>query len=77
MGKRDWSYPPRRRSQSVLGFLLKNGPGKFPSASAFGMQVVWCNRYGQMRERLPGSPDREIKSLAELPGLVAPRKWPR
>src|SRR5262249_8052827 len=40
------------------------------AASAFGMQVVWCNRYGQMRERLPGSPDREIKSLAELPPLV-------
>lgn len=40
------------------------------AASAFGMEVVWCNRYGQMRERLPGSPDREIKSLAELPDLV-------
>lgn len=40
------------------------------AASAFGMQVVWCNRYGQRRERLPGAPDREIKSLAELPALV-------
>lgn len=40
------------------------------AASAFGMQVVWCNRYGQPRERLPGSPDREVKSLAELPRLV-------
>ena len=40
------------------------------AASAFGMQVVWCNRYGQRRERLPGSPDREINSLAELPALV-------
>jgi 2-haloacid dehalogenase len=40
------------------------------AASAFGMQVVWCNRYGQRRERLPGAPDREISSLAELPGLV-------
>jgi 2-haloacid dehalogenase len=40
------------------------------AASAFGMQVVWCNRYGQRRERLPGSPDREIKSLTELPALV-------
>jgi len=34
------------------------------------MQVVWCNRYGQRRERLLGTPDREIKSLAELPALV-------
>lgn len=40
------------------------------AASAFGMRVVWCNRYGQRPERLPGSPDREVKSLAELPALV-------
>jgi 2-haloacid dehalogenase len=40
------------------------------AASAFGMQVVWCNRYGQRAEHLPGSPDREVKSLAELPALV-------
>ncbi len=40
------------------------------AASAFGMQVVWCNRYGQRRERLPGAPDREIASLAELPALL-------
>jgi 2-haloacid dehalogenase len=40
------------------------------AASAFGMQVVWCNRYGQRRERLPGAPDREVRSLAELPALV-------
>lgn len=40
------------------------------AASAFGMQVVWCNRYGQRRERLPGEPNREIKTLAELPPLV-------
>jgi 2-haloacid dehalogenase len=30
------------------------------AASAFGMRVVWCNRYGQSPERLPGKPDREI-----------------
>jgi 2-haloacid dehalogenase len=40
------------------------------AASAFGMRVVWCNRYGQRRERLPGMPDREIKTLAELPDLL-------
>lgn len=40
------------------------------AASAFGMQVVWCNRYGQRRERLPGAPDREIATLGELPALV-------
>ncbi len=40
------------------------------AASAFGMQVVWCNRYGQRPERLPGVPDRVVSSLAELPALV-------
>lgn len=42
------------------------------AASAFGMRVVWCNRYGQRRERLPGAPEHEIRSLAELPALLAP-----
>ncbi len=41
------------------------------AASAFGMRVVWCNRYGQRPERLPGAPEREIRSLAELPALIA------
>lgn len=40
------------------------------AASAFGLRVVWCNRYAQGPERLPGRPDREITSLAELPALV-------
>jgi len=39
-------------------------------ASDFGMRVVWCNRYGQRRERLPGKPDFEITTLAELPALL-------
>lgn len=42
------------------------------AASAFGMRVVWCNRYGQRPERLPGRPDHIIASLAELPALVCP-----
>ena len=40
------------------------------AASAFGMRVVWCNRYDQRPEKLPGTPDREIRSLAELPALL-------
>ncbi len=40
------------------------------AASAFGMRVVWCNRYGQRPERLPGRPDHEISTLADLPALV-------
>jgi 2-haloacid dehalogenase len=39
------------------------------AASAFGMCAVWCNRYGQRPERLPGEPQLEVKSLAELPAL--------
>lgn len=36
------------------------------AASAFGMRVVWCNRYGQRPERLPGKPDRQVRTLADL-----------
>ncbi len=40
------------------------------AASAFGMRVVWCNRYEQRAERLPGQPDAVIHSLSELPALL-------
>ena len=40
------------------------------AASAFGMRTVWCNRYGQKAERLPGKPDHTVSSLASLPALV-------
>jgi 2-haloacid dehalogenase len=43
------------------------------AAKAFGMQVVWCNRFGQAPENLPQAPDREIRSLSELPPIVAVR----
>jgi 2-haloacid dehalogenase len=39
-------------------------------ASAFGMRVAWCNRYGHRPERLPGRPDFEMKSLDELPMII-------
>src|SRR5260370_29828617 len=54
---------------SAIAFQSSNAWDAY-AASAFGMRVVWCNRYGQRRERLPGAPDREIKTLAELPALV-------
>jgi len=54
---------------SAISFQSSNAWDAY-AASAFGMQVVWCNRYGQRRERLPGSPNREIRSLTELPTLV-------
>jgi 2-haloacid dehalogenase len=40
-------------------------------AADFGMRVVWCNRYGHRRERLPGALAFEISTLRELPGLLA------
>jgi 2-haloacid dehalogenase len=39
-------------------------------AAAFGLRVVWCNRYAQRAERLPGGPERVVTTLAELPALV-------
>jgi 2-haloacid dehalogenase len=36
------------------------------------MQVVWCNRYQQQPELLPGKPDYQVRSLAELLPLVGP-----
>ncbi len=50
--------------------LLSSNAWDAYAASAFGLRTIWCNRYGQAPERLPGAPDREIRSLAELPGLV-------
>jgi len=54
---------------SSITFLSSNAWDAY-AASAFGMRVVWCNRYGQRAERLPGAPDREVGSLAELPALI-------
>jgi len=50
-------------------FLSSNGWDAW-AASAFGFRVVWCNRYAQPHERLPGAPDHEIQTLAELPALL-------
>ena len=54
-----------------VSFQSSNGWDAY-AASAFGMRVVWCNRYGQRAEQLPGSPDHVIRNLAELPALLAP-----
>jgi 2-haloacid dehalogenase len=53
----------------AIAFLSSNAWDAF-AASDFGMRVVWCNRCGQRRERLPGAPDFEIRTLAELPALL-------
>ncbi len=56
------------RSEAIT-FISSNGWDAW-AASAFGMRVVWCNRYNQRPERLPGRPDHEVRSLAELPFLA-------
>ncbi|MCW5750154.1 MAG: haloacid dehalogenase type II [Alphaproteobacteria bacterium] len=40
------------------------------AAKAFGFHTVWINRFEQARERLPGEPDYEVRSLGELPGVL-------
>jgi 2-haloacid dehalogenase len=54
---------------SAISFQSSNGWDAW-GASAFGMRVVWCNRYGQTPERLPGAPDFEVRTLSELPALL-------
>jgi 2-haloacid dehalogenase len=54
---------------SAISFQSSNAWDAY-AASAFGMKVVWCNRYRQRPERLPGAPDREVQSLVELPKLI-------
>jgi 2-haloacid dehalogenase len=51
-------------------FQSSNGWDAY-GASDFGMRVVWCNRSGQRPELLPGKPDAIVRSLAELPALLA------
>ena len=53
----------------AIAFMSSNGWDAY-AASDFGMRVVWCNRYRQPRERLPGAPDFEVRTLAELPDLL-------
>lgn len=43
------------------------------AAADFGFRAVWCNRRGQPRERLPTMPEREIRSLSELPAVLGSR----
>jgi len=55
---------------AAIAFQSSNGWDAY-AASAFGMQVVWCNRRAQPAEHLPGCPDREVRSLSELAALLA------
>ena len=54
---------------SEICFQSSNGWDAY-GAKAFGFNVLWCNRFDQTAERLPGTPDGQIKSLAELPAII-------
>jgi 2-haloacid dehalogenase len=56
-------------SPAEILFVSANGWDAYGGKVA-GFQVAWCNRTGQPAERLPASPDAEVRSLAELPALV-------
>ncbi len=47
-------------------FLSSNGWDAY-SAKAFGLHVLWCNRFAQVPERIPSQPDAEISDLGVLP----------
>ena len=53
----------------AIVFVSSNGWDAH-AASAFGMRTVWCNRHGEVDERLPGAPDRVVATLEGLPALV-------
>jgi 2-haloacid dehalogenase len=53
-----------------IAFVSANGWDAC-GARAAGLRVAWCNRSDQPRERIPEAPDVEIRSLAELPAIVA------
>jgi 2-haloacid dehalogenase len=53
-----------------IGFVSSNGWDAH-GASAFGFRVAWCNRAGLPRERLPGAPEAELRSLTELAAFFA------
>lgn len=53
---------------AAIGFVSSNGWDAY-SASAYGLQVVWCNRSGQADERLPLPPSDRVTSLDALLNL--------
>jgi 2-haloacid dehalogenase len=56
-------------SAEKISFMSSNA-WDASAAANFGFKVVWVNRFGQKRERLPGLPEHEIETLSDLPGLL-------
>jgi 2-haloacid dehalogenase len=61
---------PQRLSMRAdeICFLSSNGWDAW-SAKAFGFRVLWCNRSGQVAERIPSLPDGELPDLSRLGSL--------
>lgn len=57
-------------ANEAVCFLSSNSWDAY-CAKAFGLRVLWCNRFGQAPEHIPSRPDREIADLSDLPGLLA------
>jgi 2-haloacid dehalogenase len=51
-------------------FVSANGWDAY-GAAAYGFRAVWCNRTGEVHERLPGSIALELRSLKDLHKLLA------
>ena len=51
-------------------FFMSSNAWDASAAANFGFRVVWVNRFGQKKERLPGLPEHEIKTLSDLPDLL-------
>ena len=67
-----YALAPRRLdlAKQEICFLSSNAWDAH-SAKAFGLRVLWCNRFDQPPERIPAPPDGEIADLSALPALVA------
>lgn len=50
--------------------FLSSNAWDVAGAATYGFQVVWINRFGQPRERLPGEPKAEIRRLDQLLPLL-------
>jgi 2-haloacid dehalogenase len=58
---------------AAVCFVSSNGWDAY-SAKAFGFHTLWCNRFNQAPERIPETPDAQITTLAEVPGIIILQK---
>jgi 2-haloacid dehalogenase len=54
---------------SAICYVSSNGWDAY-SAKAFGFHVIWCNRSSQVAERIPRTPDAEIRILSDLLEII-------